>query len=125
MRLLLVLGATMRLTRFIITDDLGSWLIKAPARRWANYAEQVPDPAKLWSEDILEEAPDPDAGWRSKIVSGLDCPFCVGFWVGALVLLSYAIVGKTRLWKFVAGVFSLNEVAAHLGSRLGDAGYED
>lgn len=124
MRLLLVLGATMRLTRFIITDELGSWLIKAPARRWANYAEQVPDP-QTWSETTLEEAPDPDAGWRSKIVSGLDCPFCVGFWLGALVLLSYAMFGKTRLWQFVAGVFSLNEIAAHAGSRLGDAGYED
>jgi hypothetical protein len=103
---ILVLGATMRLTRLVVTDDLGVWVLKWPARRWAARA----DPHST--------------GWQTKAVSGLDCPFCVGTWVGYGVLASYCLARRSPwlggCWRFVAAGLALNEVAAHLGARLGD-----
>lgn len=115
----LVLGATMRLTRLVVTDDIGKWFIRNPARSWANSHEL---PINQWTGDV-ENATNPDNGWRSKLVSGLDCPFCAGFWIGVLVLLTYKLFGKTALWRFVAGALTLNEITGHVGARLGDAGY--
>ena len=114
--LLLVLGLTLRLTRLVITDDLGQWWIQDPVRDWViRHADPVGD--------------FNDYGWRGKLQSGLDCPFCVGFWIGAGALASLALVGGPGeahdVWRYIAGAFALNWVAAHLGSRLGDAGYED
>jgi len=94
----LVLGATMRLTRLVVADDLGLWLIRYPAYRWSN-----------------ERDPRAET-WRAKLVSGLDCPFCVGFWIGAGVLAA----SRFRLARPVFAALALNEIAAHLGSRLGD-----
>jgi hypothetical protein len=107
----LVVGSTMRLTRLIVADDLGGWIVKYPAYRWAN-------------------ARDPRAEtWRAKLVTGLDCPFCVGTWIG------FAVLGLTgaanpsgrvgRAWRFVMAGLTLNEVTAHLGARLGDTAPED
>lgn len=107
--LLLVAGFTARLTRLVIVDDVGLWFLRGPAYMWADRHEggrRVP-------------------GWRTKLVSGLDCPFCVGFWLGAGVLASIAVVGGldshgtwAAVWRWVAGVFTLNYVVAHIGSRL-------
>lgn len=96
---LLVLGATMRLTRLVVADDLGKWLIKERANRWAEYDPQYLPETK-----------------RQKLVSGLDCPFCVGFWIGAAVLAGHRLPGA----RAVLLPLALNEVAAHLGARLGD-----
>jgi len=106
----LVLGATMRLTRLVVTDDLGRWAVRDPAYHWAG--DYDPD-----------EIPE---GTRQRLVSGLDCPFCVGTWIGFGIL---AVTGSTssrsrvgRAWRFLLGGLALNEVAGHLASRLGDAG---
>jgi hypothetical protein len=101
----------MRLTRLVVVDDLGAWAIRYPAYRWA---------AKV----------DPtERGWPSKAVSGLDCPFCVGTWVGFAVLAATAVTRDRtplgRAWRFVAAGLTLNEIAAHLGARLGDTAPPD
>jgi len=65
-------------------------------------------------------------GWRSKLVSGLSCPWCVGFWIACLMLGVLALVGGPgdahEVWRYVAGWFTLNYVVAHIGPRLGDTG---
>lgn len=103
---LLALGLTMRLTLLIVGDDLGLWWVRGP---WATYA---------WNKEGQE------FGWRSKISDGLHCPFCVGFWIGVLVLLSLWLAGgpghAAEAWRWVAAAFALNYVAAHIGARLGD-----
>lgn len=101
----LALGASLRLTRLIVTDDLGQWWVKDPLR---NY--------------VLQRIPTEQA---EDYLDGLDCPFCVGFWIGAGVLASAALLGERRSWRFVAGALTLNYVAAHLGARLGDTASED
>lgn len=105
----LALGFALRLTRLVVTDDLGKWLLRDPAEKWA------------------EGHPG-----REKLVSGLSCPWCVGFWLSGLVMLSLAVAGGPGadgtlavVWRWVAAAFTLNWVVAHIGSRLGDAGYAD
>lgn len=100
----LLLGLTLRLSRLIVTDDIGDWWVKEPVRRWAMRRK---DPTKA-----LDYA------------DGLDCPFCVGFWIAGLTLLSLFLVGGPGeahdVWRWVSAWFALNWVAAHLGARAGD-----
>ena len=59
-----------------------------------------------------------------KLASGLDCPFCVGFWIGAGVLAADRLASQERVldkpWRFAKAALALNYVTAHLGARLGD-----
>lgn len=100
--LLLVLGLTLRLSRLVITDDIGAWWVRHPAVDWSD-----------------------GSPWREKLVSGLYCPFCVGFWLGAASLLSLALVGGPgdahEVWRWVAGAFTLNWIVGHVAARIGDA----
>lgn len=101
---LLLLGCTLRLTRLVITDDPGEWL----QRRAAGQAETAGGRrrALIWS----------------KASEGLGCPWCVGFWIGVLVLVTLALEGgpgeASVWWRYVAGAFTLNWIAAQIGSRL-------
>jgi len=129
---LLALGFTLRLSRLVTTDWVGFWWFRKPAERWALKAERDAmvregakrdpykrDPMPPLSEMALGDEP---RTWQGKLVKGLDCPFCVGFWLGALVLLSLtitrAVPALAPLWRAVATVFSLNYVVGHIGSRL-------
>lgn len=112
----LAAGATLRLTRLIVADDLGQWWVKDPIDR----------AAERWWEHQCEVYGDytPPQPWWWKYRSGLDCPFCVGFWIAVGALGSAALAGRSRSWRFAAGALTLNYVAAHLGSRLGDTNEE-
>ena len=122
-RLALVAIATARLTRFVTSDWLGEWTLVRPLKRWAVRAESPmhsgPRPAG-WDPDDRE--PNPDNGWRSKLVKGLDCPFCVGFWIGALVLLGEVVTRRWRplraVWTFALGALGLNYAVGHVSSRI-------
>lgn len=120
---LLVLGFTLRLARLVITDDVGLWAVRGPASLWAQRHDSEPyaSPDEVGSVWVPR--------WRSKAVSGLLCPFCVGFWLGCVVLASLWLLGgpghAPDWWRYLSGVFTLNWCAAHIGSRLGDAGYAD
>lgn len=96
----LALGATLRLTRLVVTDDLGRWWVKAPLY-----------------DLVFDAIPEDDQRNRNRAVSylsGLDCPFCVGYWIGVGVLA----MPRNRAWRFVAGTLTLNYLAGHIGSRL-------
>ena len=129
----LTLGlATARLSRFLTTDKLGDWLIVRPAKAWAirhegeetivvateqtASGEEVPTLYERTGE------PDEENGWRSKLVAGLECPFCAGFWLGAGVLAADAALPERGVAR---GVFdlgtralALNYMAGHVSSRL-------
>lgn len=116
----LIVGATMRLTRLVVTDDLGQWWIKDPLDRLAHGHTDVTTRESTTGESSYEVHTVPK--WH-KYLGGLECPYCVGFWVGAGVLASHAIAKRTGLlgaWRFAAGAFTLNEVAAHAGIKAGD-----
>ncbi len=109
--------AALRLTRFITTDWLGEWTIDAPARRWANRHESS---AWMYRNPPLEEQVDPDNGWRSKLVKGLDCPFCVGFWIGLLLIMAIALCPKPLrpILNSLLAALGLNYVVGHISKRI-------
>lgn len=126
MRWVLMALAAARATRFVTTDKLGEWTVSGPLVRWA-WLHDGPgrtdasnlDAVRRW-EAGMAPLPLPEAwwGWRSKLVNGLDCPFCVGFWVGAVVLLGELVAGRTRVWRFGRNAFALNYVVGHLSKRI-------
>lgn len=113
---MLALGLTLRLVRLVVTDDLGLWFIRGPLSIWAYHKDSKTNADPRFGTPVYQPR------WRSKLASGLECPFCVGFWIGCFVLLSLWAVGGPgsawEPWRWVAGAFTLNWIAAHIGSRL-------
>lgn len=107
----------LRLSRFLTTDFLGAWWVTHPATAWA-----IKHDGSLLTYESGALALDDEQGWRSKLVSGLECPFCVGFWIGAIVLASLWMVGgpghAAEWWRWMAGVFTMNYIVGHIASRL-------
>lgn len=64
----LTVGAALRVTRFATTDVLGGWVLSDPLHRWASRHE----PGRPFGYLA------PPRAWRHRLVSALDCPFCVG-----------------------------------------------
>ena len=127
MRLLDIPLATLaaaRLSRLVITDDLGRWWIHEPFDR------AMDTYAALELHRAAEDDRDPIEPWWWRYRSGLDCPFCVGFWLGAAVLVTGAAATRrpgpaATAWRLGAGALALNYAAAHLGARLGDFDHDD
>lgn len=65
---LLTAGAALRVTRFATTDVLGGWVLADPLHRWASSKE----PGQPFGYLAPPSAP------LHRLVSALDCPFCVG-----------------------------------------------
>lgn len=76
---LLTAGAALRVTRFATTDVLGGWVLSDPLHRWASRHEPGQPFGYL----------APPSAWRHRLVSALDCPFCVG--TQAALLLGAAL----------------------------------
>lgn len=121
--LLLALGLTLRATRLITGDTIGERYILDPTKAWA--MRRVPQ--TTGDLTII----DGEAHSRRWLFwqSGLACPHCIGFHIGWLVLLSLYLVGgpgdAAEAWRWVAGAFTLSWISAHVGSRMGDAGYAE
>jgi hypothetical protein len=64
----LLTGAALRVTRFATTDVLGGWVLADPLKRWAEENE----PGQPFGYAA------PPQAWRHRLVSALDCPYCVG-----------------------------------------------
>lgn len=94
---LLMLGASARLTRFVTVDDLGKWWVHAPLyRRFVNTSAE-------------------------KYLIGLHCPHCAGFHVSFVIVASYALARLFHvlpLWRVVAGALAVNYVTAHASEHL-------
>ena len=77
--------AAKRVTRLVTTDWIGEWLLVRPAKKWAYDREGEVD-VHMETVDVDGKLTDPTKGfWRTKAVSGMDCDWCVGVWVGTLL----------------------------------------
>lgn len=90
----LTAGAALRVTRFATTDVLGGWILSDPLHRWASRHE----PGHPFGY------PAPPSAWRHRLVSALDCPFCVG--TQAALAIGAALAATSR------------RAPRHSGSRL-------
>ena len=111
-RALLLTLAAARLTRLVVWDEIGQWWIKDPIDRAAEqwYAEQTEALHNL-SGEIVREG-EPEQPWWWKYRSGLDCPYCVGFWLGAGVLAIDAAAGEHPVWRLTRDALAMNMVVA-------------
>lgn len=84
----LTAGAALRVTRFATTDVLGGWVLSDPLHRWASSKE----PGQTFGYLA------PPQAWRHRLVSALDCPFCVGtqatLAIGAALALTSSRSGR-------------------------------
>lgn len=122
----LALLAALRATRFITTDTLGEWTIVGRAKMWAwrhggTWSEQgEAKDAYLAGEPVA--TPPPSHGWRARLVKGLDCPFCVGFWITALAVIGAALANRgprrRAAFQVAAGAFGANYLTGHVSARL-------
>lgn len=106
-----------RLTRFVTQDTLGQWLIHEPVdKAMDGYYARMEAEAK-------RDGKSPSEPWWWRYRQGLDCPWCVGFW---LALGTVATERATRnpqsagakalrtSLEVVGGALALNYVAATL-----------
>lgn len=81
---LLTAGAALRVTRFATTDVLGGWVLADPLKRWAEKHE----PGQPFGYLAPASAP------RHRLVSALDCPFCVG--TQATIIIGLGMAATSR-----------------------------
>jgi hypothetical protein len=141
-RIVLVVLATARLTRFITRDWVGEWTIVRPVKSWASSherreLERRSEVLRARREVEFDRLVHDDADvfppysehdpftWQAKLATGLDCPFCVGFWVGGAVIAGEAITGASRAprvlraaWSGILAALALNYLVGHLSHRL-------
>lgn len=121
--------ATLRLTRLVTTDWLGEWLIARPLKAWAaKYEGPAINTHRLYIPEELGEVdpydPHDPFSWQAKLVTVLDCPFCVGYWLGLALLIATTVVvlvnvpALTIAWAVLLGSLALNYLVGHISSRL-------
>jgi hypothetical protein len=109
----LLFGMTLRLSRLVTTDYIGEWWLRDPAEKWADKHKRFSH--SQGNVDLYEK------GWRGKLVTGLECPFCIGFWLGIAGLISLELAGGLggahEIWRYTAGAFTLNYIVGHISAR--------
>lgn len=125
----LAFGATLRLTRLVTTDWLGEWWMLRPAKRWSAKYETVAVTRLVLAasdaevEELQSRIESGDKfSWQGRLVKGLSCPFCVGFWLGLAVIIGSLTLGTLPgiqiAWWSVLGALALNYAVGHLSSRI-------
>ena len=112
----LTAGAALRVTRFATTDVLGGWVLADPLKRWAGRREPGQPFGYL----------APPQAWRHRLVSALDCPFCVGtqatLAIGAALALTSSRSGRRsplgRALRAGAATLGAAYVVGHVSHRI-------
>ena len=118
----LTAGAALRVTRFATTDVLGGWVLADPAKRWAEKHE----PGQPFGYLAPPSAP------LHRLVSALDCPFCVGtqatLAIGAALALTSSRTGRCsrtsplgRALRAGAATLGAAYVVGHVSHRIDSA----
>lgn len=139
-----LLGASMRLTRLVIHDELGERLIQKPMDALVVAHSSVRQVPNHHPDYVLEmedrTAPDgsvpihtaygfhdepqyPDWLW---LRDGLTCPACIGFWITLVVTcIQFSPLGGSVAWKVVTTALALNEAALRIPTPQGDPDQQD
>ena len=83
----LTVGAALRVTRFATTDVLGGWALSDPLHRLADRIE----PGQPFGYLAPASAP------LHRLVSALDCPFCVGTQAALAIGAALAVTSRRPL----------------------------
>lgn len=115
----LTAGAALRVTRFATTDVLGGWVLSDPLHRLADRLE----PGQPFGYLAPPSAP------LHRLVSALDCPFCVGtqatLAIGAALALTSSRSGRRsplgRALRAGAATLGAAYVVGHVSHRIDSA----
>ena len=132
----LAAGAAMRVTRFATTDVLGGWVLADPLKKWArakdprppHQPDGAPAPSEYHSE-YHSEYPfgyaAPPQAWRHRLVSALDCPYCVGTQATLLISAALAALPPStrpgRLARAACAALAASYLVGHVSYRLDTA----
>ena len=116
---LLLTGAALRVTRLATTDVLGGWVLADPAKAWAERHE----PGQPFGYAAPASAP------RHRLVSALDCPYCIGtqaaLAIGAALALTSSHSGRLartslagRLARSACASLGAAYVVGHVSHRI-------
>lgn len=116
---LLLTGAALRVTRFATTDVLGGWALSDPLHRLAERLEPSTPPHPF---GYLA----PPSAPLHRLVSALDCPFCVG--TQATLVIGAALAATSsparrrsrpgRLIRSACAALSAAYVVGHVSHRI-------
>lgn len=134
------------MTRFVTSDSLAQWLFVDRLTLWAEQYDAVKKVEihktitelenvsefsvhLLVKQNYLEETLAQYDGvhtsplsWQARLVSMLSCPFCIGFWIGAINVLITVIVWDHTpglyVWGTILAIFSLNYLVGHISARV-------
>lgn len=115
----LTAGAALRVTRFATTDVLGGWVLSDPLHRLANRLEPATPPHPF---GYLAPASAP----LHRLVSALDCPFCVGTQAALAVGAALALTSSRsrrrspagRLIRSACAALAAAYVVGHVSHRI-------
>ena len=115
----LTAGAALRVTRFATTDVLGGWALSDPLHRLADRLE----PGQPFGYPAPRTAP------LHRLVSALDCPFCVGTQAALAAGLGMALTssrtrrrsGLGRALRAACATLGAAYVVGHVSHRLDSA----
>lgn len=112
MRTLRLAGTILRLTRLVTTDTITEWALLEHLRRRAYAREQ-----RVGNDD-----PDDPVTWPARLLSAVDCPFCIGFWIALVVITLDEALPQSgaarRAWHTLSTALAANYVLAHTAARL-------
>ena len=123
----LAAGAALRVTRFATTDVLGGWVLADPLKKWARAED--PRPAPLPDGTPAPPHPfgyaAPPQAWRHRLVSALDCPYCVGTQATLLISAALAALPPStrpgRLARAACAALAASYLVGHVSYRLDTA----
>lgn len=115
----LTAGAALRVTRFATTDVLGGWVLSDPLHRWASSRE----PGQPFGYLAPASAP------LHRLVSALDCPFCVGTQATIVIGAALAVTssrsrrrsGLGRALRAACATLGVAYVVGHVSHRIDSA----
>ena len=115
----LATGAALRVTRFATTDVLGGWILSDPLHRLAGRLEPSTPPHPF---GYLA----PPSAPLHRLVSALDCPFCVGTQAALAIGLGMALTSSRtqrrspigRALRAASASLAAAYVVGHVSHRL-------
>lgn len=124
--LTLLIGMTLRITRFIVADDVpGTWWIRDPLdgfkHRWQRRHAFPSGRINPMTGQPITLHPEP---WWAKYLEGLSCPFCMAVWTSALAFVTLWLAGgpgqAADWWRYGAGALALSWLVGHVAAWAGD-----
>lgn len=126
----LLVGAVLRVARFLTTDTAGEWWVVGPAKRWAWRQIAAPElqeqlEAKFEEErlsDVPTQSPHASNGWQAKLVQVFDCGYCLTPWLTGGALIGEATLGRIpiikHVWRWLTATLALSWVLGHVWHKM-------